>query len=73
MHNGASRANRLRASASVRTAVFYKATLCCIGTLSTCCVGGSPFCSAGAAPLRNAGRRTTMLCCRSTRLTAELL
>ncbi|CAI7755360.1 unnamed protein product [Closterium sp. NIES-53] len=27
MHNGASRANRLRASASVRTAVFYRATL----------------------------------------------
>ncbi|CAI7778059.1 unnamed protein product [Closterium sp. NIES-53] len=27
MHNGASRANRLRASASVRTAVFYGATL----------------------------------------------
>ncbi|CAI7849352.1 unnamed protein product [Closterium sp. NIES-53] len=27
MHNGASRANRLRASASVRIAVFYGATL----------------------------------------------
>ncbi|CAI7773312.1 unnamed protein product [Closterium sp. NIES-53] len=27
MHNGASRANRLRAPASVRTAVFYGATL----------------------------------------------
>ncbi|CAI7786772.1 unnamed protein product [Closterium sp. NIES-53] len=27
MHNGASRANRLRTSASVRTAVFYGATL----------------------------------------------
>ncbi|CAI7913147.1 unnamed protein product [Closterium sp. NIES-53] len=27
MHNGASRANRLRASASVRTAVIYGATL----------------------------------------------
>ncbi|CAI7775345.1 unnamed protein product [Closterium sp. NIES-54] len=59
---------------SVRTAVFYGATLCCsIGTPSTCCVGRSPFCSAGAAPLRNAGRRSTKLCCRSTRLAAELL
>ncbi|CAI7789987.1 unnamed protein product [Closterium sp. NIES-54] len=48
--------------------------LCCsVGTPSTCCVGRSPFCSAGAAPLRNAGRRSTMLCCRSTRLAAELL
>ncbi|CAI7899604.1 unnamed protein product [Closterium sp. NIES-53] len=74
MHNGASWAKRLRASASVRIAVFYGATLCCsVGTLSTCCVGRSPFCSAGAAPLRNAGRRSTMLCCRLTRLTAELL
>ncbi|CAI7772734.1 unnamed protein product [Closterium sp. NIES-53] len=27
MHNGANRANRLRAPASVRTAVFYGATL----------------------------------------------
>ncbi|CAI7761000.1 unnamed protein product [Closterium sp. NIES-54] len=45
MHNGASRANRLRASASVRTAVFYGAMLCCsVGTMSTCCVGRSPFC-----------------------------
>ncbi|CAI7782812.1 unnamed protein product [Closterium sp. NIES-54] len=71
MHNGASWANRLRASASVRTAVFYRATLCCsVGTLLTCCVGRSPFCSAGTAPLRNDGRRSTMLCCRSTRLTA---
>ncbi|CAI7793645.1 unnamed protein product [Closterium sp. NIES-54] len=74
MNNGASRANRLRASVSVRTAVFYGATLCCsVGTLSTCCVGRLPFCSAGVAPLRNVGRRSTMLCCRSTRLTAELL
>ncbi|CAI7761006.1 unnamed protein product [Closterium sp. NIES-54] len=74
MHNGASRANRLRASASVRTAVFYGAMLCCsVGAMSTCCVGRLPFCSAGAAPLRNAGMRSTMLCCRSTRLTVELL
>ncbi|CAI7818633.1 unnamed protein product [Closterium sp. NIES-53] len=67
MHNGASRANRLRAPVSVRTAVFYGGNagqpLCCsVVTPSTCCVGRSPFCSAGAAPLRNAGRRSTMLC-----------
>ncbi|CAI7906857.1 unnamed protein product [Closterium sp. NIES-54] len=66
MHNGASRVNRLRAPAYVRTAVFYECNaghpLCCsIGTLSTYCVGRSRFCSAGAAPLRNAGRRLTML------------
>ncbi|CAI7906368.1 unnamed protein product [Closterium sp. NIES-54] len=48
--------------------------LCCIiGTPSTCCVGRSPFCSAGAAPLCNAARRSTKLCCQSTRLAAELL
>ncbi|CAI7808322.1 unnamed protein product [Closterium sp. NIES-53] len=74
MHNGASPANRLRVFASVRTAVFYGATLCCsVGTPSTCCVGWSPFYSAGADPLCNAGRRSTMLCCQSTRLAAELL
>ncbi|CAI7934166.1 unnamed protein product [Closterium sp. NIES-54] len=62
MHNGASRANRLRASASVRTADFYGATLCySVGTPSTCCVGRSPFCSAGAAPLRNAARPTAAI------------
>ncbi|CAI7844249.1 unnamed protein product [Closterium sp. NIES-54] len=67
-------ANRLRVFASVRTAVFYGATLCCsVGTPSTCCVGWSPFYSAGADPLCNAGRRSTMLCCQSTRLAAELL
>ncbi|CAI7812883.1 unnamed protein product [Closterium sp. NIES-54] len=48
--------------------------LCCsVGAPSTCCVGRSPFCSAGTAPLRNVGGRSTMLCCRSTRLAAELL
>ncbi|CAI7908149.1 unnamed protein product [Closterium sp. NIES-54] len=48
--------------------------LCCsVGTPSTCCVGRWPFCSAGVAPLHNVGRRSTMLCCRSTRLAAELL
>ncbi|CAI7904423.1 unnamed protein product [Closterium sp. NIES-54] len=74
MHNGAIWANRLRPSASVRSAVFYGATLCfSVGTLSTCCVGRSPFCSAGAAPLCNAGMRSTMLCCRLTKLAAELL
>ncbi|CAI7904422.1 unnamed protein product [Closterium sp. NIES-54] len=74
MDNGESWANRLCASASVRIAVFYGATLSCkVGTLSTCCVGRSPFCSASAAPLRNAGMRSTMLCCRWTRLTVELL
>ncbi|CAI7898631.1 unnamed protein product [Closterium sp. NIES-53] len=78
MHNGASRANRLRASASARTAVFYGGntgqSLCrSVGTPSTCCVGKSPFCSTGAAPLHNDGRRSTMLCCRSTRLAAKLL
>ncbi|CAI7927202.1 unnamed protein product, partial [Closterium sp. NIES-54] len=61
MHNDASRANRLRASASVRTVVFYGGNagqlICCsVGTPSTCCVGRSPFCSDGAAPLRNAVR-----------------
>ncbi|CAI7780090.1 unnamed protein product [Closterium sp. NIES-53] len=69
MHNDASRANRLRAPASVRTAAIYGCNagqlLCCsTGTPSTCCVGRSPFCSAGAAPLCNAGRRSTMLCWR---------
>ncbi|CAI7922475.1 unnamed protein product [Closterium sp. NIES-53] len=44
MHNDASRANRLRAPASVRTTVLYGCNvgqpLCCIvGTSSTCCVG----------------------------------
>ncbi|CAI7774994.1 unnamed protein product [Closterium sp. NIES-54] len=74
MHNGASRANRLHVFASVRTAVFYGATLyCSVGTPSTCCVGRSPFCSAGVTPLCNTGRRSTMLCCQSTRLAAELL
>ncbi|CAI7789614.1 unnamed protein product [Closterium sp. NIES-54] len=66
MHNGASRANRLRASASARTAVFYGGntgqSLCrSVGTPSTCCVGKSPFCSTGVAPLHNDGRRSTML------------
>ncbi|CAI7784722.1 unnamed protein product [Closterium sp. NIES-53] len=78
MHNGASRANRLRAPASVHTVVFYGCNagqpLCCsVGTPSTCCVGKSPFCSAGAPRLCNAGRRSTMQCWRSTRLAAELL
>ncbi|CAI7932470.1 unnamed protein product [Closterium sp. NIES-54] len=78
MHNDASRANRLRAPASVRIAAIYGCNagqlLCCsTGTPSTCCVGRSPFCSAGAAPLCNAGRRSTMLCWRSTRLAAKLL
>ncbi|CAI7796731.1 unnamed protein product [Closterium sp. NIES-53] len=78
MNNGAKQANHLHASASVRTVVFYEGnagqSLCCsVGTPSTCCVGRSPFCSAGTAPLRNAGRLSTMLCCPSTRLAAQLL
>ncbi|CAI7876115.1 unnamed protein product [Closterium sp. NIES-54] len=76
MHNDPSRANRLRAPASVCTAAIYGRNpghpLCCsVGTPSTCCVGTSPFCSAGAAPIRNTGRRSTMLIWWSTRLAAE--
>ncbi|CAI7813593.1 unnamed protein product [Closterium sp. NIES-53] len=78
MHNGASRANRLRASVSVRTTVFYRATLdsrsdAALAHRRPAVLARSPFCSAGTSPLCNAGRRSTMLCCRSTRLSAELL
>ncbi|CAI7754874.1 unnamed protein product [Closterium sp. NIES-54] len=78
MHNGASRANHLRAPASVRNAVFYggnagQPLYCSVGTPLTCSVGRSPFCSAGAAPLRNADRQSTKLYWQSTRLAAELL
>ncbi|CAI7917046.1 unnamed protein product, partial [Closterium sp. NIES-53] len=59
MHNGASRANRLRTPAYVHTAVFYGCNagqpLCCnVGMLLTCYAGGPRFCSAGAAHLYNA-------------------
>ncbi|CAI5514879.1 unnamed protein product [Closterium sp. Naga37s-1] len=72
MHNDASRANHLRAPASMRTAAIYgcnagQPQCCSVGTPSTCSVGRSPFCSAGAAPLCNAGRRSTKLCWRSTK------
>ncbi|CAI7901617.1 unnamed protein product [Closterium sp. NIES-53] len=78
MHNGASRANRLRALAYMRTVVHYGCNagqpLCrSVGTPSTRCVGRPRFCSAGAAPLGNAGRWSTMLCGWSTTLAAELL
>ncbi|CAI7802223.1 unnamed protein product [Closterium sp. NIES-54] len=78
MHNGASRANRLRAPAYMRTAVLYGCNAgqplsCSVGTPSTCCVGRPHFYSAGVAPLGKAGRRMTMLCWRSTTLAAELL
>ncbi|CAI7776498.1 unnamed protein product [Closterium sp. NIES-53] len=70
MHNDAIRANRLLAPASVRTAVFYGATL--DSRSAAALAHRRPFCNVGAVPLRNAGRRSTMLCCRSTRQAAEL-
>ncbi|CAI7907718.1 unnamed protein product [Closterium sp. NIES-53] len=78
MHNGASQASRLHASASMRTSAIYgcnavQSLYCNVGTPSACCVGRPRFCSAGATPIRNAGRRSTKLCWRSTRLVAELL
>ncbi|CAI7786710.1 unnamed protein product [Closterium sp. NIES-54] len=78
MRDDACRSIRLRAPASVRTAVFYgcnagQPPCCTVGTPSTCSVGRPHFCSAGAAPLRNAGRRPTMLRWRSTSCPARLL
>ncbi|CAI7888570.1 unnamed protein product [Closterium sp. NIES-53] len=73
MHNDPSRANRLRAPASVHTGAIYGCNagqpLCCsVGTPSTCCVGASPLSNSGAAPVRNAGRRLTMQCWRPSPL-----
>ncbi|CAI7869935.1 unnamed protein product [Closterium sp. NIES-53] len=78
MHNGAGRTNRLRASANVRAAVFCGATLdsrsaTALAHRRPAALAGRLFGSAGTALLRNAGRRSTLQCCQSTRLAAELL